>query len=75
VASSFSVPVQIGPGAHPASHTMGTGSLSPGFHPPYPRAATWRNRVSSFYSTGWNSLQNWARVLMYIELEIYTTGR
>ena len=26
----FSAPVQTGPGAHPASYTMGTGSLSPG---------------------------------------------
>jgi len=26
----FSVPVQTGPGAHPASYTMGTGSLSRG---------------------------------------------
>jgi len=26
----FSAPVQTGPGAHPASYTMGTGSLSQG---------------------------------------------
>ena len=32
--TSFSVPVQIGPGAHPASYTMGTESLSPGVKRP-----------------------------------------
>jgi len=27
VGARFSTPVQTGPGAHPASHTMGTGSF------------------------------------------------
>ena len=30
----FSAPVQTGPGAHPASYTMGTGSLSRGVKRP-----------------------------------------
>jgi hypothetical protein len=30
----FSAPVQTGPGVHPASYTMGTGSLSPGVKRP-----------------------------------------
>jgi len=30
VGARFSAPVQPGPGVHPASHTMGTGSLSRG---------------------------------------------
>jgi hypothetical protein len=30
VGARFSAPVQIGPGAHTASYTMGTGSLSRG---------------------------------------------
>jgi len=30
----FFAPIQIGPGAHPASYTMGTGSLSPGVKRP-----------------------------------------
>jgi hypothetical protein len=41
IESRFSAPVQTGPGAHPASYTMGTGSFSgvkrPGYgfdHPP-----------------------------------------
>jgi hypothetical protein len=28
VGARFSAPVQVGPGAHPASYTMGTGSFS-----------------------------------------------
>jgi len=28
VGTTFSAPIQSGPGAHPASYTMGTGSLS-----------------------------------------------
>ena len=32
----FSEPVQTGPGVHPASCTMGTGSLSPGAEGPGP---------------------------------------
>jgi len=28
----FSPPIQTGPGAHPASYTMGTGCLFPGFN-------------------------------------------
>ena len=46
--TSFSAPVQTGPGVHPASYTMGTESLSPGVkwpgsgfdHPP-PSSALW----------------------------------
>ena len=30
VVARFSAPIQTGPGAHPVSYTMGTGSLSQG---------------------------------------------
>ena len=35
VGARFSVPVHTGPGAHPASYTMGTGSLSWGVKRPW----------------------------------------
>ena len=51
VGARFSAPVQIGPGAHPASYTMGTGS-SPGGKaagawrlPPTPSSAEVKERV------------------------------
>ena len=51
----FSVPVETGPGAHPASYTMGTGSL-PGVkrpwrgvdHPP-PSSAKVKERVELYF--------------------------
>jgi len=54
----FSAPFQIGPAAHPASHTMGTGSFPwvkrPGRgvdHPP-PSSAEGKERVEIYvYST------------------------
>jgi len=56
----FSAPVQTGPGAHPATYTMGTGSLLgvkwPGRgvdHPP-PSSAEVKERVELYiYSTLW----------------------
>jgi len=54
VGARFSAPIQTGPGAHPTSHTMDTGSLRPGGcvnHPP-PSSAAVRERVEVYnYST------------------------
>jgi hypothetical protein len=55
VGARFSVPIQTGPGAHPASYTMGTGSLSQGVkwpgrgfdHPP-PSCAKVKERVELY---------------------------
>jgi len=58
VGARFSAPVQTGPGTHPASYTMGTGSFpgvkQPGHgidHPP-PSSAEVKERVELYhYST------------------------
>jgi hypothetical protein len=59
----FSAPVQTGPGAHPASYTMGTGSFRGGgsvrglalSHPPPSRAEV-KERVELYlYPTSWPS--------------------
>ena len=54
----FSAPIQTGPGAHPASYTMGTGSLlgvkrlGCGVHHPPPSSAQVKGRVELYlYST------------------------
>jgi hypothetical protein len=47
VGERFTAPIQTGPGAHPASHTMGAGSPRPGRdinHPP-PFSAAVKERV------------------------------
>jgi hypothetical protein len=59
----FSAPIQTGPGAHPASYTMGTGTfvgvkrLGPGVdHPPLPSAKV-KDRVEIYiYSPSGPSL-------------------
>jgi hypothetical protein len=64
LAVRFSAPVQTGPGAHPTSYTMGTGSF-PGVkrpergvdHPP-PSSAEFKKRVELYlylYSPSWPS--------------------
>jgi len=54
VGTRFSAPIQTGPGAYPASHTMGTGSPRPRRdvnNPPPPSAAV-KERVEVYtYST------------------------
>jgi len=54
----FSVPIQTGPGAHPASYTMGTGSLpgvkwlGHGIVHPFPYSTEVKERVEIYlYST------------------------
>jgi len=55
VGARFSVPIQTGPGAHPASYTMGTGSFlgvkRPGRgidHPP-PSSAEVKERIELYF--------------------------
>ena len=72
--AKFSLPVQTGPGAHPASYTMGTGSF-PGVkrpgrdvdYPPPPTAAFKKKRVQLY-----NRSPLGLRVLFYGELYLLT---
>jgi len=63
VEARFSAPVQTGPGAHPASYSMGTGSLPGGKRPgrgvdhPPPSSAEVKERVELYlyspYGPSW----------------------
>jgi hypothetical protein len=62
VLARFSAPFQAGPGTHPASHTMGTGSFPevkrPGrgvHHPPLPNAEVKETVELYFYLPFWPS--------------------
>ena len=54
VGARFSTPVQTGPGTHPASYSMGTGSLSRGYNdgawcrPPTPSSAEVKESVELY---------------------------
>jgi hypothetical protein len=63
VEARFSVPVQAGPGAHPASYTMGTGSFPKvkqpgrGVDHPTPSSANFTERVELYFHSPSGSSQ------------------
>ena len=84
VAARFSVPAQTGPGAHPASCTMGTRSflgvkrLGRGVdHPPQSRAEVKERVEVYFYSPSWPSwlVIGWALPFPFIHLSICLSVR